>query len=85
MQCGALKRRVKLPTKNKKRFLLKWPMSGKDLPSKPQTFRAEAEPSIKFDARPRRLGASFLNDRFRGHKEISEGGPDIADVAAMAL
>ena len=40
---------------------------------------------IKFDARPRRLGASFLSHRFRGHEEISEGGPDIADVAAMAL
>jgi len=23
--------------------------------------------------------------RFRGHEQISEGGPDIADVAAMAL
>jgi hypothetical protein len=44
MQCAALKRRVKLPTKNKKRFSLKWPMSGKDLPSSAQTFRAEAEP-----------------------------------------
>ena len=62
-----------------------YPTGSEKLSPKGASQPASPQKQIRVLTTCEHVSVKHESHRFRGHEEISEGGPDMADVAAMAL